>query len=105
MAEGYRYGDMARTDKVMEAYTKQGFRPAKVAKLHREMKEASAKVDKAISDLNKIREEIKPLCTHAVEDLVFTEFGIDDTLGCHSYTVSYLTCKLCGEELWRDGEY
>lgn len=104
MSSDYKYGDMARVDKLMEECTKQGFRPAKVAKLCRDMKKSSENVDKAIVALSSIREKLKPLCTHAVEDLVFSEFGVDDTLGCHSYTVSYLTCKLCGEELWRNND-
>lgn len=102
MADEYRYGDLSRVDKMMEELTLQGFRPGKVARLHRKMEEASKKVEEAILDLNTIRDKIKPLCTHSVEDLIFSEFGVDDTLGNYNYTISYLTCKLCGKELYRN---
>lgn len=96
----YKYGDMVRVDKVMDEYTIQGHRPGKVAKLVREMKEATKKVDEAYIALKEIRKKIEPDCTHAVEDMVYSEYGITDTLGNMDYTQTYLNCKLCGTKLF-----
>jgi len=101
MSTDYKYGDLGRADKLMEHFTEQGYRPAKVAKLVREMDEASKNVDEAMQKLKDVRSKIKPLCTHAVEDMIYREYGLTDTLGNYDGVVGYLTCKLFGEELYR----
>ena len=104
MAKEYKYGDLNRSDRLMEEYTKQGHRPPSVMKLARSMEQASKNINDAIRQLADIREKIKPLCTHAVEDMIYREVTFTDTIGSASYTSRYLTCKLCGEELYRKEE-
>ncbi len=101
MAKDYKYGDIARVDALMEEYTTQGYRPGKVAKLAREMAEIGKKINEALEEQRALRDKIKPLCTHAVEDLIYSEYYITDTIGSNGYTNSYMTCKMCGEELMR----
>ena len=101
MTTDYKYGDMGRVDALMEQHTLQGYRPGKVARLAREMSEIAKKINEALEEQRNLREKIKPLCTHAVEDLIYSEYYITDTIGSNGYTESYMTCKMCGKELMR----
>lgn len=85
---------------MMEGLSKQGWRPPKVMSLARDLEAAKEEVEVALAKLKAIKEKIAPECSHAMQDLVCTEFGVTDTLGHVDYTKTYVTCKLCGKKLY-----
>ncbi len=97
----HRYGELERCDSRMEELSKRPYRPPDVHRLAEAIDEAKADVDMALLALKVLQEKAKTTCTHALRDMLYREYTLVDTLGNQDGVEQYVTCTLCGKELWR----
>lgn len=101
MAKDYRYGTGDRwSDERIEAVCSQKRSP-KEKRVAVELAEVSKEIDKLIARQRALAAKVANGCTHPREDAVLGSVYWTDTLGSNGDGYSYITCRLCKNEIWR----